>query len=70
MSKQNLNPSYWCLWGTKNHQKHNRIEKIMAPQSREGQKLKKNKPPNGTKVSSETPKRIVVCCFIVIKVQR
>jgi hypothetical protein len=42
----------------------------MAPQSREGQKLKKNKPPNGTKVSSETPKRIVVCCFIVIKVQR
>ncbi len=36
--KQNLNPSYWC---TKNHQIHNRIEKVMAPQSKEGQELKK-----------------------------
>jgi hypothetical protein len=29
------------LWGTKNHKKWNRIEKVMAPQSRGGQKLKK-----------------------------
>jgi hypothetical protein len=52
MFKQNLNPSYWSLWGTKNRQKWNRIEKVIAPQSRGGQKLKKNKPLNATKASS------------------
>jgi hypothetical protein len=41
VSKQNLNPSYWRIWNTKNHQKWNRIEKVMAPQSRGGQELKK-----------------------------
>jgi hypothetical protein len=40
VSKKNLNPSYWCLWGTKNYQKRNKIEKIRAPQSKGGQKLK------------------------------
>jgi hypothetical protein len=33
-------PSYWRLWGFKNHEKRNRIEKIMAPQSRGGQNSK------------------------------
>jgi hypothetical protein len=31
---------------------------------------KKNKPPNATKASSQTPKKFLVCCFITIKVQR
>jgi len=70
MSKKNLNPSYWHPWGIKNDKKKwNRIEKIMGPQSKEGQKLKK-KPLNGTKASSQTPKIIFVCCSIVIKIQR
>jgi hypothetical protein len=43
VSKQNLNPSYWCIWCTENHQKHNRIEKVMAYQSKGGQELKKTK---------------------------
>jgi hypothetical protein len=42
----------------------------MAPQSRGGQKLKKNKPPNVIKASSKTPKKILICCFVAIKVQK
>jgi hypothetical protein len=41
VSKQNLNPSYWHICCIKNHQKWNKIEKIMALQSRGGQELKK-----------------------------
>jgi len=51
VSKQNLNSSYWCLWGIKNCQKWNKMEKVMAPQSIRGQKLKK-KPLNVIKASS------------------
>ncbi len=40
VSKTNLKPSYWHIWHTKNLQKKNRIEKVMAPQSRGGQELK------------------------------
>jgi hypothetical protein len=43
VSKENLNPSYWCFWGIKNCQKMNRIEKIMPPQSRGGPKTQKTK---------------------------
>ncbi len=42
----------------------------MAPQSREGQKLKRTKPLNATKASSSTPKTFLVCCSIAIKVPR
>jgi hypothetical protein len=59
-------PSYWCLWGIKNHKKWNKIEKGMAPQSRGGQKLQK-KPLNTTKANSQTPKKILICCFVVIE---
>jgi len=41
----------------------------MAPQSKGSQKLK-NKPPNATKASSRTPKKILVCYFVAIRVQR
>jgi hypothetical protein len=41
VSKQNLNSSYWCLWGIKNCQKWDRMENVMAPQSIRGQNLKK-----------------------------
>jgi len=37
-----LNPSYWCIKGTTNHQKHIRMEKVMAPQSRGGLEFLKN----------------------------
>jgi phosphorylcholine metabolism protein LicD len=30
----------WCIWHIKNRQKWNRIEKVVAPQSRGGQELK------------------------------
>jgi hypothetical protein len=39
-----------------NRQKWNRIEKVMAPQSRGGQELKKNKPSNTTKPILDHPK--------------
>jgi hypothetical protein len=42
----------------------------MAPQSRRGQKLKKNKPLNVTKTSSQTPTKFLVYYFVVIRVLR
>ncbi len=39
----------------------------MAPQSRGGQKLKKKKPLNVIKASSQTLRKILVCCYIVLK---
>jgi hypothetical protein len=66
MSKQNLNPFYWRIWRTKNYQKNNRIEKVMVPQSRKGQELKKNKPLQ--RPILEHPKKFIVCCSISIKV--
>jgi hypothetical protein len=47
--------------------KQNRIEIVMAPQSRGGQKLKKKKPLNVIKASSQTLRKILVCCYIVLK---
>ncbi len=41
----------------------------MAPKI-EGIKTQKDKPLNATKASSQTPKKILVCCSIVIRVQR
>jgi hypothetical protein len=41
----------------------------MAPQSKGGQKLQK-KPPDATNASSQTPKKILVCSYVVIKAQR
>ncbi len=35
----------------------------MAPQSREGQEFKKNKPPHITKANSQTPKKIPCMLF-------
>jgi hypothetical protein len=64
VSKQNLNPSYWHICRTKNHQKQNKIEKVMGPPSRMGQKLKK-KPPHITKANSQTPKKIP--CMLLSK---
>jgi hypothetical protein len=40
--------------------KWNKIEKVMASQTRRGQKLKKNKPPNATKAGSKTPTKFLV----------
>jgi hypothetical protein len=33
------------------------------PPKVEGVKNSKNKPPNATKVNSQTPKKILVCCY-------
>jgi hypothetical protein len=70
MSIQNLNPFYWHIRRTKNSLKQNRIEKVRALQNREGEKLEKNKPPNPTKVDSQTPKKFFVYYSIAIRVQR
>jgi hypothetical protein len=68
--KQNLNPSYWCIWRTKNRKKGSRFEKVMIPQSRES-KTQKNKSLNTTTmVGSQSPKKFFVSCFVVIRVQR
>jgi hypothetical protein len=41
VSKQNLNPSYWHIWHTKNHQKRNKIKKVTIFQNRGSGELKK-----------------------------
>jgi hypothetical protein len=41
----------------------------MAPQNR-GVKNSKNKTPNTIKASSQTPKKFLICCFVVVRVQR
>ncbi len=41
----------------------------MAPQNRGGKKLF-FKPLNTTKANSQTPKKILVCCYVPIRVQR
>ncbi len=41
----------------------------MAPQNRGVGNLE-NKPPNVTKADSDTPTKLFICCFIVVKVQR
>ncbi len=38
VSTQNLKPSSWHIWRNKNHWKQIRNEKVMAPQSKGGQK--------------------------------
>jgi hypothetical protein len=38
MSKQNLNPSYWCIWCIKTRQKNIRIEKAIGASSALSQK--------------------------------
>ncbi len=42
----------------------------MAPQSKGGQEFKKNKPLNATKACFQTPKKVLVCCYVVIRVER
>jgi hypothetical protein len=41
----------------------------MAPQNRRV-KNPKNKPPNVTKASSQTPAKLLICCFVVVRVPR
>ncbi len=58
VSKQNLNPSSWCMWHTNNNrQKWIKIEKVMTPQS------KGNKPPKISKANFWTLKKFLVCCL-------
>jgi hypothetical protein len=67
MSKQNLNPSYWWIWHTKNLQNWIRIEKVMVPQSRGCQKLKKNKPPNATKLVPDHSKTFLYVALLLLE---
>ncbi len=41
VSKHNLKPFYSHIWRTKNCEKRNGIEKVTIPQSKGGQRLKK-----------------------------
>ncbi len=54
---------------TKNRKKWNKIEKVMAFQNR-GVINSKNKPPNATKAGPQTPTKILICLFDVVKFQR
>jgi hypothetical protein len=67
MSKKNLNPSSFdTLTIVENGLE---MRKLWPPKVK-GVKNSKNKPSNTTKVNSRTPKKIFVCCFVAIRVQR
>jgi hypothetical protein len=65
VSKQNLNPSYWHIWCIKNCQRWNVIEKVMAAQSKGGQKLKKTttKHYKGEFPNTQKIPCILFCCY-------
>jgi hypothetical protein len=67
VSKHNLNSSSWRIWHTSNCWKWIRIEKVVAPQIKGGEKLKKNKPLNTTEAGSWTPKKSL---YVAIRVPR
>jgi hypothetical protein len=60
---------YWCIWCTKNLQKHIRIDKVMASQIR-GVKNSKRKTTEHYKFGFQTPEKLFVSCFGVIRVQK
>jgi hypothetical protein len=62
-----LNPSYWRIWHIKNHQKWNRIEKVMAPPNKRGQELKKTKPSNATRPVLEHPKKKLYVVLLLLE---
>ncbi len=70
VSKQNLDPSSWHIWHTNNGWKWIRNQKVMAPQSKGVKNSKKNKQLKTTKAGSRTPKKFLVCCFVLITDQR
>jgi hypothetical protein len=55
---------HWC---TKNHKKHIRIEKILAPKIK-GSKTQKKNHQTLKKLKSNHPKKIC-SCFVAIRVQ-
>ncbi len=67
VSKENLNPSYWCICCIKNHQKWNKIENVMAPQSKKGQEFKKQ---TTTCYKGRFPKHQKISFYVVIKIQK
>jgi hypothetical protein len=44
--------------------------KKLWPFKVKGVKNSKNKPPNAIKTGSQTPKNFLVCCFVVVRIQR
>jgi hypothetical protein len=66
MSKQNLNPSYWCIWRNKNRQKQNKIEKVTDAKVK-GLKNSKKKSSNLTKVVLEHPKNSLYVALLLLE---
>jgi hypothetical protein len=70
VSKQNLNPSSWHIWHTKNHWKWIRNEKVMAPKVKGVKNSKKQNHWTIQRLTLEHSKEFFVCCFVAIRVQK
>jgi hypothetical protein len=70
LSKQNLNLSSWCIWDTNNCWKLIKNEKVMGPQNKVGQELKKNFIEHYIAASSWTRQKLFFCCSVATKVQK
>jgi len=67
--KQNLTPFIGAFRALKIIKNEIELKKLWAPKVK-GVKNSKKKPLNVTKTSSQTPKKILVCCSIDIRIQR
>jgi hypothetical protein len=65
VSKQNLKPSYWCIWCTKNGPKWIRIEKVTTPKVEGSRK----KPSNITKPNPDHPKKFLYVALLLLVIQ-
>jgi len=69
VSEQNLNPPIGTFGAKKNIKNVIGLKKLWPPKV-EGVKNSKKKPLNAIKANSHNLKKIIICCFVVIRIQR